>query len=218
MSEEVSSEVTVNKKYNKPKKPAKIVSDTLIIFLRAVFDNNFKEGNWHLSPKEDMYIRQQYPENVKKVGVKPGIVAGKRGGTQRGINFLGEQNFIPMPRRNLSTFSGSDDAFTGQVSLRAVSPVKDESEDIAYLSMISINKFVEDILGVKGIAHIDAQGYNNAQPFEVSTEHKLWGSEIPIRYAIKIPYATTFTDGARLTGVEQHFNVEMDYENKNKEE
>ncbi len=46
------------------RRPDSIAARTVLTFLRAVFDENYQKGNWHLDPEKEMYIRRSFPENV----------------------------------------------------------------------------------------------------------------------------------------------------------
>lgn len=208
-SKDLNGKIKIANEYLKPKKPGKIVSNILIIFLRAVFDENFKKGHWHMDPKDEMYIRNHYPEDPNDSGIKPGIVEGQTGGVMRGIRYLGEVNFLPMQTRNLSTMGANDEIFSGEVTLKAISTVKEEAEEIAYLCNLSINMFVAELIGAKGIAHIDSRGYQKARPSDISTEVKLWESIVPVEYVIRIPYSSTRLDGDRLEDVESELELKL---------
>jgi|Wag4MinimDraft_13_1082653.scaffolds.fasta_scaffold00010_29 hypothetical protein len=206
-SNKLKSSIQINKAYNTPKRPGRIVSDTLIVFMRAIFDQNYQTGNWHLNPKEEMYIRNNWPENTDKNGVKPAIVEGKISGVRPALETLGEENFLPIHSKMINTVHGTDDIYTGRLSLKCISPVKSESEDMAFLCMVSINKFVKHLIGLKGIAHIHALGYSQAQPEDLSSEVKLWGTETSIEYVIKLPYSSV-QFGDRLEGIELNLKEE----------
>jgi len=203
----LNSTIQVTKPYDTPKRPGSIVSNVLIVFMRAIFDQNYQVGNWHLDPKEEMYIRDNWPENTNKNGVKPAIVEGKISGVRPALESLGEENFLPIHSKMVNTAHGTDDIYTGRLSLKCISPVKAESEDMAFLCMISINKFVKHLIGLKGIAHIHALGYSQAQPEDLSSEVKLWGTETSIEYVIKLPYSSV-QFGERLEGIELNLKEE----------
>jgi hypothetical protein len=200
-SSDLTSSIRVANEYDRPKRPGSIVSNVLIVFMRAIFDENYQNGNWHLDPKEEMYIRDNWPENTDKNGIKPAIVEGKISGVRPALESLGEENFLPIDSKMVNTLHGTDDVYTGRLSLKCISPVKAESEDMAFLCMISINKFVKHLIGVKGIAHIHALGYSQAQPEDLSSEVKLWGTETSIEFVVKLPYSS-IQFGERLEGIE----------------
>lgn len=205
--ENVECSIKIANEYKTPIRPGSIVSNVLIVFMRAIFDQNFKSGNWHLNPKTEMYIRDNWPENTDKNGIKPAIVEGKISGVRKAIESLGEENFIPIQSKMVNTLHGTDDIYAGNLSLKCISPVKSESEDIAFLCMMSINKFVKHLIGVKGIAHIHATGYSQVQPEDLSSEVKLWGTETSIEYVIKLPYSS-IQFGDRLEDVELNLKEE----------
>lgn len=192
----------------KPTKPSDIVAETLLVFLRAIFDENYKKGNWHLDPKNEMYIRMEFPQDIQKLGSKPGIIVGKSASVSRGIHYLGEHNYIPMQMQNINAFNGSDEIFSGRLNIITHSVVEEEAEDVAYLIMLSINRFADEILGINGIAHIDADGYTDASPSSVSVDYKYWQSQVPIMFVIKIPYGMRNMQGDTLE------NIDVDYKEK----
>lgn len=199
---ELEVTMRIMNEYPRPKRPTKIVTETVLTFLRAVFDDNYKKGNWHLDPVNEMYIRDHYPENIGDSGVKPGIVTGKQGGVRQGIRGLGELNFIPMDPKNINQFHGDDEILSGNMNLKTISPVRAESEDMAYLTMLSINKFVNYLIGVNGIAHIHSVGYQDTMPEDSSSEVKLWATQVMLEFVIRVPFSSIDLEGTTLESIE----------------
>ena len=179
------------------RRPDSIAARTVLTFLRAVFDENYQKGNWHLDPEKEMYIRRSFPENVKEVGIKPGIVLGNQGGIRQGARGLGELNYIPMDTQRVQTLYGDDEIFSGNMNLKAISPVNIESKDIAYRAMISINKFGQHLMGVNGMFHVHCLGYQDTVPEDVSSEIKIWATPVMVEYVIRVPYVSSIM-GDRL--------------------
>lgn len=191
VNDDLQAKLNIKNEYKKPKRPSLVVTETVLTFLRAIFHENYENGNWHMDPLEEMYIRDQYPEDIKESGIKPGIVTGKQGGMRYGLNSLGELNFLPMQRDRINTMHGDDEVLSGNMNLKTISPISVESEELAYLTMISINKFVSHLIGVNGIAHIHCMGYQDTVPEDMSSEIKLWSTQVMLEFVINVPFATT---------------------------
>ena len=167
--------------------PNKIVSVEMIKFFREIFKQNFESGNWHIDPETQMYIREDYPEDPQQKGVKPGIVVGEYGQVNK-RNFLGQVNYSPTSRKDLSTVNRSQQVFNGQFSLSAISEARNEAQTLAYLTLISLDHFLGHLVGSRGIHHLNAQSYSRASSFKQSSQHNLWESKIPVEYVISKMY------------------------------
>lgn len=191
VNEDIKAELKISNPYKRPKRPSIIVTETVLTFLRAVFYENYQKGNWHMDPETEMYIRDKYPEDITESGVKPGIVTGQQGGIRFGLNSLGELNFIPLQRNRINTLHGDDDIMSGNMNLKTISPISVESEELAYLTMLSLNKFVSHLIGVNGIAHLHCLGYQDTVPEDTSSEIKLWSTQVMLEFVVNVPFATT---------------------------
>lgn len=193
--------------------PNKIVSVELIKFLRAIFKQNYEAGNWHMDPKTQMYIREDYPEDDKERGIKPGFVVSEYGSVNKGVDYLSKVGYDPMEMRGLLNGHTNEEVFSGRFSVSGVSEAQDEAQSLAYLALISIDQFIGHLVGKRGIHFINALNYTKPQPFKKSSRYNLWESKIPIDYAISKVY--TFRDNIgspKFTGVDIEFKGDTDSE------
>lgn len=185
-----------------PKSPNRIVAETILVFMRAIFDENHKNGNWYLNPKTQMYIREDYPRDPDQEGFKPSIIMGETGGVQKVSENAGMLNFIAQNPKLMHVFFGNDEAYQGTITLKTLSQSEAEAENIAYLVHLSINSFADFLIGVNGIAYVDSPLYSSPEQYETDSDFKAFVSQVHINYVIRIPYMRTRTDGVRLNDID----------------
>ena len=132
--------------------------------LKSVAEN-FALGNFYLNPETEMYIRADFPEADSDVGFKPGIIIKTVGGLNDETPGIGQQGYISQLREYYPTVEGYDDLYTGTCVLQAVAQHEQEALNIAYLTMLSINKFKSHLLGREGIVDVHAMSLSDVYPY-----------------------------------------------------
>lgn len=175
------------------------------MFLREIFKTNFQNGNWYIDP-EEMYIREDYPEDPERAGIKPGVVVGEYGAVKRGVHFAGEVGYMPTKMAFLDQYRYNSEVYSGTLTLKAISTAENECESIAYLSMLSANNYADYIIGTDGIIHIDVLGYSAVSPYKTSSKHKLWQSDLNLQYVINLDYVRGLNEGTVLEDIDWDTN------------
>jgi hypothetical protein len=171
--------------------PMHAVSTVILKHIQEVFEENYQLGNFYLNPKIDMYIRADYPEDDSDVGFKPGVVLKTVGGLEDETPSLGQQGHMPQPRSNYSTVQGYDDIYRGACTLQAIAQYEKEALTIAYLALLSINKFKPYLIGQEGIADIHAVGLSDTYPYRAGSYIDAFASDVQVRYAKREAFSTT---------------------------
>lgn len=185
--------------------PMHAVSRVLLAHIKDVFKQNYKEGNFYLDPTTEMYIRADFPESDEDVGFKPGVVIKTVGGLQDATMGIGEQGYISQLRSRYPTYEGHDDLYTGTCTLQTVAQYDQEALRLAYLAMLSINKFKSYIVGKEGLVDVHALGIGDSYPYKAGSYHDAFASDIQVRYAKREAFLTTKGD-IPLTDVTSKIN------------
>lgn len=171
--------------------PMHVVSRVLLMHVKEVFAENYALGNFYLNPETEMYIRADFPEADSDVGFKPGIIIKTVGGLNDETPGIGQQGYIPQLREYYPTIEGYDDLYTGTCVLQAVAQHEQEALNIAYLTMLSINKFKSHLLGREGIVDVHAMSLSDVYPYRAGAYVDAFASDIQVRYAKREAFTTT---------------------------
>lgn len=163
--------------------PMHSVSSLVLRHIKEVFAENYSKGNFHLDPETDMYIRADFPEADSDVGFKPGVVLKTVGGMQDQTPGLGEQGYAYQTRMSFVSSEGIDDIYGGSITLQAISQYDQEVMTLAYLVMLSINKFTRYLVGQDGVTFIRADQFSDSYPYKAGSHLDAFASDVQIRYA-----------------------------------
>lgn len=158
--------------------------------IKEVFVENHGLGNFYLNPETEMYIRADFPEADSDVGFKPGVIIKTVGGLEDSTPGIGPQGYISQLREHFPTVEGYDDLYSGTCILQAVAQHEQEALNIAYLTMLSINKFKSHLLGREGIADVHATNLSDAYPYRAGAYPDAFASDIQVRYAKREAFTT----------------------------
>ena len=173
------------------KTPMHAVTGVLLTHLTEVFAENFASGNFYLDPATDMYIRSDFPEADKNVGFKPGVVVKTIGGMQDQTNSLGDQGYAYQTRYNFVETEQYDDIYAGAITLQVITQYDQEALSLAYLVMLSINKFTRHLVGKEGITFLKAEQFTDAYPYKAGSHPDAFASDVQIRYAKRESFITS---------------------------
>ena len=168
--------------------PQLVVLRTLVLFLRDIYKQNYEKGNWYMDPETEMYIREEYPDNVEKTGLKPGVVLDGMGAIQRATPFLGLVGYKSIPNSWIGQRRMNQEVFRGNLILKCFSPEEEEAAQLGFLTMHSINEYADYIMGKHGIIHIDSSQTKKAEPYDVSSAYKQWASDVVVEFVIASDY------------------------------
>ena len=191
-------QLTIKRDIDFPKKPSEQVAHVIIEFLNDIFQENFDRGNFHLNPRTEMYIRDEYPQDVEESGIKPAIIFDEGGSVTEKIPYVGQVGYIPMSRWNLHTIRGNDEVYQGRIRIRTLSTAEEEAEDLAYLTYLSLKEYADFVVGKSGITDIIHQGFSKATPMEVSSDYEFWGCTVDLGYIITLLHSRINLEGDRL--------------------
>lgn len=163
--------------------PMHAVTGVLLNHLKEVFAENHEKGNFHLDPETDMYIRADFPEADSNAGFKPGIVLKTVGGMQDQTPGIGEQGYAYQTRMSFVSSEAIDDIYGGAITLQAISQYDQEALTLAYLVMVSINKFTRYLVGNQGITFVRAEQFTDSYPYKAGSHLDAFASDVQIRYA-----------------------------------
>ena len=178
--------------------PNVVALRTVLLFLQDIFEYNYEQGNWYMNPEKEMYIREEYPQDLKKTGIKPGVVLDEYGGIRRAVEFLGSHGFKPMRRRNLNQYHMNQEVWQGNLILKVISENESEAEQLGYLTIHSINQYIDHLLGRHGLIWVNANRVSEAKPYKVSSEYKTWACDIQLEFVIANDYHRHFISGTKL--------------------
>ncbi len=173
--------------------PMESIAKTILAHIQEVFKHNYEEGNFDLNPETEMYIRADYPESDQEVGLKPSIVVRGLGGLQDYRLSIGVHNFLSIERSVLEQNWEHDDVYVGQIIFRTIAEKDSEALTLAYLTMLSINKFKHYLFGKNGIIDIHATNISDSQPYKAGGHYDAFACEVQVQYAMVGGFNTTST-------------------------
>ncbi len=180
--------------------PMHEVTGVIIAHLKDVFKENYDKGNFYLNPETEMYIRADFPENDEDIGFKPGIVLKTMGGLFDHTPLAMDQGFFMQEKLQHLNQEMYDDIYSGIITLQAIAQFDQEAVNLAYLTMISINKFRVYLVGNKGIADIHATQFSDSYPYKGGAYNDAFASDIQVNYS-KLTSFTNYKQAVPLTRV-----------------